>query len=583
MSDSQNTVPVADTPPAASTESISKRSTDILPIPDAPPSPVQPTQVIEEVPATQAPAEAAEGSPIPESQADNTSNSPQQASPQVPHSTTSTTDEGLPSTPAANAPQLRRRPTPHRPLDRALAFFGFGRYADPARASNFDFLRKGGFSAVQMVVVIVLLVISGVFESKTIPNVSEWDACSKPLGVWASLWNVRLIMGIGTAIWKWRREREERASAGDIELGTSGRPPPATNPSSQYPPTVNAPQTSGNSHPHTNTRSLNERRLLFTGQTYSFGWFVVAHVLLYSSFDDCRVSSPHLWWLVFAIIAVTYAYMLEMVLISLILFLLVPLLFLGWNIVLMCFGRHPYQNPGLIKPEIGKLPKEVVDRIPLVMYIPPPSDPTLYAASPIKLPEALYSYPPKKPDDEEKVAPHRKRFRWLKKRSKHAQSDEESAQATPRPQKADTAANDGKRPKTWEESWENPWEEEGYPFVILEGNRAVCAVCLMDFDEPLKKDEAEGDEDKKVERPESDPKLKKVETKSTGEIADEQPKLEDAGEGAQPLRLLECGHAFHKTCVDQWLTSVSGRCPVCQKAVELPELPSKKKRERNNS
>lgn len=217
----------------------------------------------------------------------------------------------------------------------------------------------------------------------------------------------------------------------------------------------------------------------------------------------------------------------------------------------MCFGRHAYQNPGLIKPEIGKLPKEVVDRIPLVMYIPPPSDPSLYAASPIKLPEALYSYPPKKSDNEEKVAPHRKRFRWFRKRSKKAEADEESesAQATPRPQKADTAANDGERPKTWEESWENPWEEEGYPFVVLEGNRAVCAVCLMDFDEPPKKDDAVGDEDNKAEKNDSDPKVKKDEAKPTGEIADEdrngEPKLEDAGEGAQPLRLLECGHVFH--------------------------------------
>lgn len=126
-----------------------------------------------------------------------------------------------------------------------------------------------------MVVVIVLLVISGVLKSKTMPNMSEWDACSKPLGVWASLWNVRLIMAIATASWKWRRERDEcvhssscwrllniprRASQADVELGTGARPAHTTNPTSPSAPTVNTPQASGNSNSSTNTRSLNERR-----------------------------------------------------------------------------------------------------------------------------------------------------------------------------------------------------------------------------------------------------------------------------------------------------------------------------------
>ena len=35
----------------------------------------------------------------------------------------------------------------------------------------------------------------------------------------------------------------------------------------------------------------------------------------------------------------------------------------------------------------------------------------------------------------------------------------------------------------------------------------------------------------------------------------------------EPLRLLRCGHVMHKQCVDQWLTAVSGRCPVCQRAI----------------
>lgn len=56
---------------------------------------------------------------------------------------------------------------------------------------------------------------------------------------------------------------------------------------------------------------------------------------------------------------------------------------------------------------------------------------------------------------------------------------------------------------------------------------------------------------------------KEVETHTNDESGD------GVGEGDQvePLRLLDCGHVMHMTCVDQWLTTVSGRCPVCQKAI----------------
>lgn len=45
------------------------------------------------------------------------------------------------------------------------------------------------------------------------------------------------------------------------------------------------------------------------------------------------------------------------------------------------------------------------------------------------------------------------------------------------------------------------------------------------------------------------------------------PSTESNAVEPEPLRLLLCGHVMHKTCVDQWLTAVSGRCPVCQRAV----------------
>jgi hypothetical protein len=46
------------------------------------------------------------------------------------------------------------------------------------------------------------------------------------------------------------------------------------------------------------------------------------------------------------------------------------------NVILLCIGRHPILNPYDIKPTIGKLPRNAVERIPLVMYIPAPPDGT---------------------------------------------------------------------------------------------------------------------------------------------------------------------------------------------------------------
>ena len=130
--------------------------------------------------------------------------------------------------------------------------------------------------------------------------------------------------------------------------------------------------------------------------------------------------------------------------------------------------------------------------------------------------------------------------------------------------------------------YEDKWEKGEYPFVKLEDNRAACAICLCDFDEPRrvrysidsKPPEDLGQEEKAVS---SD--VAQVETEKG-------LRLTDAGEGAQPLRRLECAHVFHvshimlwtssgtdrsfqKSCLDPWLTGVSGRCPVCQQPVEV--------------
>jgi len=214
----------------------------------------------------------------------------------------------------------------------------------------------------------------------------------------------------------------------------------------------------------------------------------------------------------------------------------------------MCIGQHPLQNPHSIKPEIGKLSKTAVDSIPLVLYIPAPED---QEPTPIPKPSLAHTYPPTPP----KPKQPKRRFFFLRKKRDGESGSKGKAHGNLGP-------GDG---------WEDNWEKGEYPFVRLEGNRAACAICLMDFDEP-----------KRVgTNVVKDDKVEDTETKNANGAVSQQPdelRLEDAGEGPQPLRLLACGHVFHKTCLDPWLTGVSGRCPVCQRPVEIDETGAKKRR-----
>ena len=58
---------------------------------------------------------------------------------------------------------------------------------------------------------------------------------------------------------------------------------------------------------------------------FTIVWFVLAHVFLYSSAYGCRFSAPHVWWLVFALVAVLYLAVAEVVLIALVVFIIGPL------------------------------------------------------------------------------------------------------------------------------------------------------------------------------------------------------------------------------------------------------------------
>jgi hypothetical protein len=119
------------------------------------------------------------------------------------------------------------------------------------------------------------------------------------------------------------------------------------------------------------------------------------------------------------------------------------------------------------------------------------------------------------------------------------------------------------RPSTWEDNW----VKGEYPFVQLDSHRASCAICLLDFQEPRRvssgpagldvpktpvedqateapetRQEGEGEGEGDITEQAATPAIPTIPASPTGDLA---LRLQDAGQGAQPLRLLKCGHVFH--------------------------------------
>jgi len=243
-------------------------------------------------------------------------------------------------------------------------------------------------------------------------------------------------------------------------------------------------------------------------------------------------------------------------------------------------------DPGHINPETPKMPQKLVDKIPLVLYIPAPSPlvittstsavdpnaekdandssvaiPVLSADHPniSPPPSALlrdtstsqqipHSYPPDA--SETPLTPNAAPDAKLPQQSSPATGLPE-ATSLPRPhprfaffrrrksKARSPAGTTGEGSETAvdgdsEGEWEDRYEKSSLPFVRLENNRATCAICLMDFDEPPRKS-AKGKSASKVN----------TNQVGTGAEAAAGPSSEQPSTDPEPLRLLECGHVFH--------------------------------------
>ncbi|KAG8714940.1 hypothetical protein FRC08_011221 [Ceratobasidium sp. 394] len=422
---------------------------------------------------------------------------------------------------------------------------------------------------------------------------SQWETCQRPLGAWDVVWAVKAAIGMGVSVWEyWRAVRpslDELLAVEQEQLRNEAR---RTRRSRRRASTAGGNEPSGprrNSSPIIWTRGEAGERREAAAQRgtrsirivsrmqeirarrareerwysrcssfqalYGLVWFITANILLYGSLDTCRYTSPYIWWLTFGLVCLGYIVVAEMLAVALVVFVLGPLVYLTINIILVCLGRHPMQpggRMGHINPDVPKMPRALVDRIPLVMYIPvpvreepkePPAPADGIQVEHIYPPAPLAVPPPAKVKLDSAVpppaqAPPRTRRRFFFFRRKKARA---------------VVTKEGETAKGVEEvDLEAGWEKNEYPFVKLEANRAACAICLMDF-EPPKRVGAKG-------KGKDDGEEEKAETKQDG-----------TGE-AEPLRLLACGHVFHRDCLDPWLVDVSGRCPTCQRPVEEEDL-----------
>ena len=216
---------------------------------------------------------------------------------------------------------------------------------------------------------------------------------------------------------------------------------------------------------------------------------------------------------------------------------------LAWNIFLLCIGRHPMQRTPL-KHQIGEVPQSVVDQIPLVLYIPSPPDESSSDKEKEKdgdTPSMPYTYPPLPGSQPVK----KRRFVFFR-RSKKTKSGTRKGQK---------GADDDNEPKTWEDNW----VPGDYPFVRLEGHRASCAICLLDYEPPRRKGSGDAHDTTatpkvtasppQVEDAAPEAEVQEVQVDELTQEDADRLRLEDAGEGAQPLRLLWCGHVFHVSSV----------------------------------
>ncbi|PIL24522.1 hypothetical protein GSI_14278 [Ganoderma sinense ZZ0214-1] len=157
--------------------------------------------------------------------------------------------------------------------------------------------------------------------------------------------------------------------------------------------------------------------------------------------------------------------------------------------------------------EIGPLPQSKVDRIDLVYYIPPPAPAPALAARPSGPVAGLRRFGPTS-------------------RGLSATSDDN---------------NNGE--------WEKSFQRMPRAFLRIEKHEAQCAICLDEYTAP--------------------PRVTGEEEGAIPGSATSASAAADAQGVPEPLRWLDCGHVFHKRCIDPYITTKAAKCPTCRAPVKV--------------
>ncbi|KAJ3866590.1 hypothetical protein EV359DRAFT_79431 [Lentinula novae-zelandiae] len=213
----------------------------------------------------------------------------------------------IPTNNTIPAPPLRRPVhTHHSPVARLLHFLGYGNDASKVRKELVSLIWRLGWGFAQMVGIVVVLALFAPKASPTVPGANEWTACNRPLGVWSCLWLGRIIVACVVACWGWTRDRSTQNRNTRIDPESGQR--------------------ASNSEHLEQTRSHNPQQPPFP------------------SINSPQTQNDHLPHTV---------------------------MFRSRYGIYCSFAlQNPIQNPQMIRPDIKKLPKNLVDRILLVVYIP---------------------------------------------------------------------------------------------------------------------------------------------------------------------------------------------------------------------
>ncbi|KAG8915841.1 hypothetical protein FRC02_004344, partial [Tulasnella sp. 418] len=316
--------------------------------------------------------------------------------------------------------------------------------------------------------------------------------------------------------------------------------------------------------------------------------YAVNILLLFVIAIPCRRSAPHIWWLALALFCRGSLTVVEMIVTAVFRFILTPLCLLSalfifellhftlilipnqvYSALTRCFAyfldmaahfgsvlnsinipppppdTDNASIPGsdIINYDIRPLSKAEVDRIPLVIYIPPP---------------------PSSSDVGSSGHTARRDSSGARKQEQDLKDDGYSSPLASRFVDPGHICSED-----IDNSWETGFEKGEFPFIQLEASRASCAICLCDFIPARRKNSSDSAEAKNDAQP---GESLKSDEKSNTENNNASSGTEAEVNRCDSLRILACRHVFHAECLEPWLLGASGRCPTCQQTVEVDAI-----------